>query len=194
MQLTCSCPGSTSGCRTSSLCTPETDERRMPSQLPAAPEADLESGGRRSYGWCPDTLAVSLHPWVKDKRDKQKQDWAQWNRGSIPSIFCIGCLLRLVVLHNSESLHLGEWGCTYLCTITWMKPVVLRWRKMSGMTSARLSTHSKQWVFKMPCNFGRMENTWLTNLQHTHKDVINEIKFIFKPLVWLQWIWNASCL
>lgn len=52
----------------------------------------------------------------------------------------------------------------YLWPIIWMKPVVFSCRKMSGMTSARLSTHSKQCVFKMPCNFGRRKNTWLTNL------------------------------
>lgn len=54
---------------------------------------------------------------------------------------------------------------TYLWPIIWMKPVVFNCRKMSGMTSARLSTHSKQCVFKLPCNFGRRKNTWLTNLK-----------------------------
>ena len=55
---------------------------------------------------------------------------------------------------------------TYLWPINWMNPVVWSCRKISGMTSARLSTHSKQLVFKIPCNFGRRENTWLRNLKN----------------------------
>lgn len=54
---------------------------------------------------------------------------------------------------------------THLWAIIWMKPEVLSCMKISGMTSARLSTHSKQCVLKMPCSFGRRKNTWLTNLK-----------------------------
>lgn len=53
----------------------------------------------------------------------------------------------------------------YLWPIIWMKPEVLSCRKMSGMTSARLRTHSKQYVLRTPCNFGRRKNTWFTNLE-----------------------------
>lgn len=54
---------------------------------------------------------------------------------------------------------------TYLWPIIWIKPFVFSCRKMSGITSARFSTHSKQCVFKMPCIFGRRKKTKLTNLK-----------------------------
>lgn len=69
---TCSCPGSTWGCRTSSLCTPARDGRWTPSRSPGAPAAAAESAGARSCEWCPDKLSASLHPW-NGRRQKAEE-------------------------------------------------------------------------------------------------------------------------
>lgn len=69
-QGTCSCPGSTWGCHTSSLCTLVTDGGQKLSQHPGAPEAEQESGGQWPCGWCPGTLSALLHLWGH-KRNEQ---------------------------------------------------------------------------------------------------------------------------
>lgn len=69
----------------------------------------------------------------------------------------------VVMRHQQYLLHLQSYWLlhysdiktsTNLWAIIWVKPLVFRCRKMSGMTSARLSTHSRQYVFRTPCSFG----------------------------------------
>lgn len=58
----------------------------------------------------------------------------------------------------------------HLWLIIWTKPDVFSCMNTSGITSARLNTHSKQSVFKTPCSFGSMKNTWFIKLWKNEQD------------------------
>lgn len=143
--VTCSCPGSTSGCHTFSLCRQEKDETQMLWQFPKSLLALLASDMPGSYVWCPDKHAVWLHLW--------KTQRVIWRR-----------FISIIIFHyhrhktcNNTSKTMEAWA-TAVLTDLWLmicvRPLVFRCRKISGMTSARLSTHSRQCVFNIPCSFG----------------------------------------
>lgn len=176
---TCSCPGSTLGCHTSSPCTLVRDGRQKVSRHPGIPVAELESGPVKSCGWYPEELSVLLHLWGH-RRIMYRNMFLEQRFRCVFYIYTYSktelvsnCLHKSLLDMNQKQVNKtmnmqivqDMMVGTYLWPINWMNPVVWSCRKMSGMTSARLSTHSKQWVFKIPCNFGRRKNTWLTNLK-----------------------------